>query len=193
MQLANFKRFPSEGSTQSLLELIPEIRTWTKVEDIASVQIELSHGSWLEVGDAPKWDPRNGETADHSMPYVIAAALSDGEVSLSSFTPNRYLEDRGVRLLMDKIIMKENPDFGYHRGRITVRNKAGGELVKDGFHEKAMSYEEISAKFDRNCAFRSVSNEVRDHTRATWSNLRAVKDIAEPMRALAHFGQPLPL
>ena len=54
--------------------------------------------------------------------------------------------------------------------------------------------EELTAKFNRVCAFRSVTNEQRDRTHVTWGNLRAVKDIAEPMRALARFGRPpLPL
>ena len=80
VQRMGFKRFPAEGSTQSVLEVIPRIRAWTKAEEIASIFVQLPYDGWQETADPPKWDPRNRETADHSMPYVIAVALIDGDV-----------------------------------------------------------------------------------------------------------------
>jgi 2-methylcitrate dehydratase len=180
-----FKRFPSEGYTQSLLEHIPEIRAWTRVEDIASIQVELCHAGFIEIGDPPKWNPRNRETADHSMAYDMAVALTDGEVWLTSFTPQR-IADPAIRQLMQKVTVRENPDFpNRDRSRITVRRKTGEELVKDAFHEQPLAREEINAKFDRILAG-VVTNEVRDRLRATWANIRPVRDIAEPIRALAN-------
>jgi 2-methylcitrate dehydratase len=190
-----FKRFPSEGSTQSILELTPQIRAWTKAEDIASIYVQLPHDGWLETADPPKWDPRNRETADHSMPYVIAVALIDGDVYLDSFTPKR-IQDPVVRRLMEKITIGPDPSFTYQGvARLTVRNKTGGELVKQTLVHlnTPMTRQEIVAKFNRVCAFMSVADEQRDRSRAEWSNLSAVRDIAVPIRALAHFGRPLPL
>ena len=76
-----------------------------------------------------------------------------------------------------------------------MRTKTGGELVKETLVRlnTPMTRQEIIAKFNRVCAFMSVSDEQRDRARGEWSNLRAVRDIAEPIRALAHFGRPLPL
>jgi 2-methylcitrate dehydratase len=190
-----FKRFPSEGSTQSILELTPQIRAWTKVEDIASIYVQLPRDGWLETADPPKWDPRNRETADHSMPYVIAVALIDGDVYMDSFTPKR-IQDPVVRRLMEKITIGPDPSFTYQgAARLTVRTKTGGELVKQTLVHlnTPMTRQEIVAKFNRVCAFMSVADEQRDRARAEWSSLSAVRDIAEPIRALAHFGRPLPL
>jgi len=50
--------------------VIPQIRAWTKADEYRSIQIEMS--SFADIGDAGKWDPRNPETADHSMAYLIA-------------------------------------------------------------------------------------------------------------------------
>jgi hypothetical protein len=58
---------------------------------------------------------------------------------------------------------------------------------------KPMTHKEIIDKFNRVCAFRSISNQQRDHARDLWLNLRKVRDFAEPMSALASFGHPLPL
>jgi hypothetical protein len=56
-----FKRRPAEASSQGTLMLMPEIRAWTKPEDIASIQYDMTDLG--EISDAPKWDPRNRETA----------------------------------------------------------------------------------------------------------------------------------
>jgi len=195
VQRMSFKRFPSEGSTQSILELTPQIRAWTTADDIASIYVQLPHDGWLETADPPKWDPRNRETADHSMPYVIAVALIDGGVYLDSFTPKR-IQDPLVRRLMEKITVGPDPSLTYQgAARLTVRTRTGGELVKETLVRlnTPMTRREIVAKFDRVCAFMSVSDEQRDRARAEWQNLSTFRDIAEPIRALAHFGSPLPL
>ena len=184
--LANSKRFPTEGYTQPLMPIIPEVRAWTNVDDIASIQIEMSHLGALEIAEPVKWDPRNRENADHSMPFTVAVALIDGEAWHTSFSPGRFLHDPAVRELMQKITVVENPKFGLRQSRMTVRKKSGGELVKEAIEAKPMSREEIHAKFDRVCAG-VVSNEVRDRARAAWSNLRAARDIAGPISALAEF------
>jgi 2-methylcitrate dehydratase len=195
VQRMGFKRFPSEGSTQSILELAPQIRAWTKADDIASIYVQLPRDGWLETADPSKWDPRNRETADHSMPYVIAVALIDGDVYLDSFTPKR-IQDPLVRQLMEKITVGTDSSLTYQgAARLTVRTKTGSELVKQTLVHlnTPMTRQEIIAKFNRVCAFMSVADEQRDRSRAEWSNLLAVRDIAEPIRALAHFGRPSPL
>jgi 2-methylcitrate dehydratase len=182
---AGFKRYPSEGYTQSLLEKIPDIRAWTTVEEIASVKVELCRSGFLEIGDAPKWNPLNRETADHSMAFDVASALIDGEVWLTSFTSQR-ITDPHLRELMHKITVVENPEFpSRDRSRITVRKRTGEEMVKEAGHETPMARAEIDAKFDRVLAG-VVSPGVRDRMRTTWSNLKSVRDLAEPMSALAH-------
>jgi hypothetical protein len=56
-----------------------------------------------------------------------------------------------------------------------------------------MTRDEIFAKFNRVCGYMHVADAQRDHALAQWSNLRAVKDITEPIRGLANFGRPVPL
>jgi 2-methylcitrate dehydratase len=203
VQMVGSKRIPADAVAQAILELIPQIRAWTKVEDIVSIQYEMPFFQWQAVADPPKWDPQNRETADHSMPYMIARCLLDGELYLDSFTPEKF-RDPAVRLLMEKITVRPNPGWtGSAPARITVRTKSGAERSWDsmggrrhfgrGEFNTPMSGEEITAKFNRVCGFMHVADEQRDRARALWSNLQAVQDIAEPIRALAKFGQPLPL
>jgi 2-methylcitrate dehydratase len=195
------KRYPAEAYTLAAHEaILPEVRAWTNAEDISSIHVELNFVGWHEIADPPKWDPRNRETADHSLPYEIARALLDGEIWLDSFTPAKLAEP-AVRALMNKITVAVNPEYSYHgQMRMTVRTVSGVELVREiGKGNTGISLgspitrEEIVAKFNRVFAYMHVADEQRERAFAQWSNLREIDDIVEPMRNLAKFGRPLPL
>jgi len=195
------KRYPAEAYTLAAHQtIIPEIRAWTNFEDIESIHVELNFVGWLETADPPKWDPRNRETADHSLPYEIARALIDGGIWIDSFAPEKLMEP-AVRSLMGKITASVNPEYSYHgQMRITVRKRSGAELVREiGRNNSGISlgspvtHDEIVAKFNRVFDFMNVSDRQRERALAQWSNLRAVEDIAVPMSNLANFGRPMPL
>jgi 2-methylcitrate dehydratase len=196
IESAGYKLFPSEGSTQSVLdELIPAVRAWTTPGEIASIYVELPYDGWLETMDPPKWDPRNRETADHSMPYVIARALLDGDIYLDSFSEEKFM-DPAARQLMNKITGAPDDNYTYQgEARITVVTKTGRKLVKETLlhMDRPMNHREIIDKFNRVCAFRSIPDEQRDRAREAWLNLRKASDCAVPMSVLAGFGHPLPL
>lgn len=196
---AAIKRRPAEGYTQAMhADVIPEIRAWTKAEDIESIHVEMPFSGWLEIADPPKWDPRNHETADHSMAYEASRALIDGDVYLDSFTEEKFM-DPVARALMQKITVSVNTDFSYGEVKMTVRTSSGGVLTQQtksrpGFNfGPPMTHDDIVAKYNRVCDFMGVKNAQRDRALAQWSNLSAVKDIAEPIRTLATFGSPRPL
>jgi 2-methylcitrate dehydratase len=47
------------------------------------------------IGSEPeKWRPQHRETADHSLPYITAAALVDGEITSKQFSPERFTEPK---------------------------------------------------------------------------------------------------
>jgi 2-methylcitrate dehydratase len=205
-----FKRFPTEASMQAPLEIIPDMRAWAKATEIESIRIQLGMNPWEEVGDAPKWDPRNRETADHSFVYVIARALIDGSIYLDSFTEAKYT-DPAARALMDRMTI--SPVQGWEGNgptRFIVRKKSGEEKTFDtlggrrqmeldqpGGPQTAfntmMTDEEITSKFNRACAYMHVADAQRNRAREQWGNLRAVRDVGEAMRTLAKFGNPKPL
>ena len=196
---AAIKRRPAEGYTQAMhADVIPEVRAWTKAESIESIHVEMPFSGWLEIADPPKWDPRNRETADHSMAYEAARALIDGDVYLDSFTHEK-ITDPAARDLMKRITVSVNPQFSYGEVRMSVRTHSGDMLTKEtksrpGFNfGPPMTHDDIIAKYNRVCDFMHVDSAQRDRALAQWSNLAAVHDIAEPMETLATFGKPLPL
>jgi 2-methylcitrate dehydratase len=196
---AAIKRRPAEGYTQAMhADVIPEIRAWTSAENIESIHVEMPFSGWLEIADPPKWDPRNHETADHSMAYEASRALLDGDVYLDSFTHDKFM-DPTARSLMNKVTVSVDPAFGYGQVRMTVRKKSGDTLTKEtnarqGFNfGPPMTHDDIIAKYNRVCDFMHVESRQRDRALAQWSDLKSVNDIAEPMKTLATFGNARPL
>jgi 2-methylcitrate dehydratase len=199
------KRFPSDQMTQQTLGLIPQMRAWTKPDEIEWIQYDMTFGDWEEVGDNAKWDPHNRDTADHSIPYTLARNLIDGETYLDAFAIEKLpFRDPAVRALMDKITLSPVRQWrGNGTARITIHKKSGEERfwdTHDGNRNpgdesqfKQMPDDDITNKFKRACAFRHIADAQRDQALAQWWDLRAIKDMAVPMRTFANFGRPLPL
>lgn len=199
------KRFPSDQMTQQTLALVPKLRAWTKPDEIEWIQYDMTFGDWEECGDAPKWDPHNRDTADHSIPYTIARNLIDGESYLDAFSLDKLpYRDPVVRDLINRITLSPVREWrGNGTARITIHKKSGEEKywdTHDGSRNAAdmsqfpqMSDEDITNKFKRVCSFRHMADAQRDRALAQWWDLSSVKDIAEPVRNLASFGRPLPL
>jgi 2-methylcitrate dehydratase len=203
VEMMGFKRTPTDGTSQGVLELIPLIRSWTKTEEIVAIEYEMPFAGWMALADPPKWDPHNRETADHSLPFLVARALIDGDIFLDSFTPEK-IHEPAARELMDKIVVRPNLSWsGQAPARISVKKSDGLEKSWDsiggvrnpppGEIGTPMTDEEIRAKFNRVCKYQSISEKQRNAAREVWSNLKAVNDVGVPMRGLAQFGNPRPL
>jgi len=75
------------------------------------VRIE-SHGAAVDIiGSEPeKWHPTTRETADHSLPYLVAASLLDGEITDRQFTPQR-LADPNLLDLVQRVEVHRNAEL----------------------------------------------------------------------------------
>lgn len=80
------------------------------LSEIESIRIETYDFAKNGIGRPESWDPKTPAAADHSFPYLIAAALTDGNVTLASFEPD-MLSRPGVRDLMNRITIEEKPEF----------------------------------------------------------------------------------
>src|SRR5207247_6863506 len=67
---------------------------------VESVLVE-SHDAAVEIigTEREKWHPTSRETADHSMPYIVAVALADGEVTEKQFEPARIADPALLELV----------------------------------------------------------------------------------------------
>jgi 2-methylcitrate dehydratase len=154
---ADYKFFLSEFHAQGpaflALELLPQIA----LDDIEKIEVFTYHFAWFEIGSgAEKWQPTTRETADHSMPYVVAAVLIDGAYTDAIFSPERFT-DRRTLDLAKKITIAEDAEFNKRypaslpcRMTITLRNgeRKTAELTNPiGHHDRPMSDAQVIEKF----------------------------------------------
>ena len=111
IERTNFKFFAAEYHAQAPLASALALREKVSVEEIEAIAVQIYAMAYSEIGSEPaKWDPRTRETADHSLPYMLAVALRDGRITPASFEPQRYL-DPSLRPLMNRIRVAENAEF----------------------------------------------------------------------------------
>src|SRR5881296_1144563 len=108
----SIKYWPAEYHSQSAIEAALFLRK--EIIDLArvkSVTIE-SHDAAVEIiGSEPeKWKPNTRETADHSLPYITAIALIDGDVTNKQFEPERFADPQVWRFL-ETVKVKRNAEL----------------------------------------------------------------------------------
>ena len=151
------KPYPAVIHSQSPASVAMVLREQVRIEEIAAMTI---HTYWVanRYTDraAPLWQPGTRETADHSIPYVVAAALLDGSVTDASFDA-AHLRDSRMRTLMAATTVQE--DAHYSRAyperwacRIEVETKDGRKHTAavehfKGHPDNPMSDGELEDKF----------------------------------------------
>ncbi len=106
-----FKLYPCQTHTQGPISLALELRPQIQIPDIASIHIR-TYGKAVSSAatELEKWEPKNRETADHSIPYLVATAFHHGKITPKSFS-EEALTDSGTISLIKKIHVDE--DFAF--------------------------------------------------------------------------------
>ena len=108
----SIKFWPAEYHSQSAIEAALFLRK--EIADPAQVRsmtIESHDASVDIIGSEPeKWKPATRETADHSLPYITAIALLDGEVTSKQFEPDRFT-DAKIWKFLENVKVKRNREL----------------------------------------------------------------------------------
>ena len=152
------KFFPSQGGTQGPTGLAVELHSQiSNIAEIEAIRVYVPGGLLMRaVSEPEKWDPKNRETADHSIPYLVSVALQDGAVTPDSFSPQR-IQDPVRRSLIARMTVEEDPEFSSRYpnetcSRIELTTTAGEQLAAQTSYPKGnprnpMTDDEIEAKF----------------------------------------------
>jgi 2-methylcitrate dehydratase len=108
----SIKYWPAEYHSQSAIEAALWLRKEIADPDrIKSVTIESHDASVDIIGSEPeKWKPNTRETADHSLPYITAIALIDGDVTNKQFERERFADPQVWRFL-ETVNVKRNAEL----------------------------------------------------------------------------------
>ena len=98
------KAFPTEALTHTHLSATLNAVTKNNItyDQIESVTLTTLAQAYDILFDPHKYRPESRETADHSLPYCIAAALVDHKITTSSFSDEK-LKDPRIWEVIDKI------------------------------------------------------------------------------------------
>jgi len=157
------KRFNAEIHSQSALEGILEIKAEDSLngDDIASIEIEIFDVAYHIIGGGEEGDKtvvRTKEEADHSLPYMIAVAVLDGQVMPEQYRPARIVSE-DVQSFLRKVKIKPSLEYSQRfpdemACRITVNLRDGRKIIREkcdyeGFLTRPMSWETAVRKFEQ--------------------------------------------
>jgi 2-methylcitrate dehydratase len=156
------KRYNAEIHSQSALQALLELRETHHLDPAAVVRIELEtfQVAYDIIGGGEEGEKTQIETkeqADHSLPYLLAVALIDGQVLPAQFTPARILS-ADVQGLLRRVEIRPAADLSArfpaeHACRVRVHLSGGATLVAEradyeGFLTRPMSWRRVREKFD---------------------------------------------
>lgn len=188
------KHFPAEYHSQSAIEAALELREQigadgidTKIESITIESFDAAVD--IIAGFVEHWAPESRETADHSMPYCVSAALIDGDITLDTFTQERIHEPK-LRALIQKVKVNRNAEMtaGYPDGipnLLIIKTTDGRTFEKKisyplGHNKNPMNDADIEAKFKTMASRVMPSADVQKILDALWK-IDTCTDISQIM------------
>src|SRR5580693_1581458 len=183
---STIKKYNSMIHTQSAVQCMVELVHQTKIDPdkVVSIEVEVFQLAYDFAGGGLYGVDkviRTKEQADHSLPYLVAVALIDGDVMPAQFKPDRIVKP-DVQALLKKVSVKPNHEFTeqYPKkmpARITVRLQDGQVVeheVQDypGLASHPFTWEEAVQKFDTLVTDRideGLSGEIKNAVRSVES------------------------
>jgi 2-methylcitrate dehydratase len=157
------KRYNAEAHSQSAIDVILRMRRRERFDakDIDQVDVEIFQVAYDIIGggaEGAKTQIRTKEQADHSLPYILAAALLDGEVGPAQYTSER-IQRTDIQQLLNRVHTRPSDELSARFPRempcrITIRLRDGRSIVGEGadfpgFHSRPLDWPTALEKFTR--------------------------------------------
>ncbi|MCH7703463.1 MAG: MmgE/PrpD family protein [Planctomycetes bacterium] len=188
------KAFPIEALSHSPLTATLQIVHQHDIQpdDVVEIKVETIARAADILSDPAKYRPTSKETADHSLPYCLAVAVADRQVTPQQFLQER-ITDPKLFPLMDAVKAVGNDDFEalfpeFQPSRVTITTKSGESHsarvdVPKGDYRDPMSMEEIRVKFEALAEGAFTQSEC-DRIGETIDRLDDLADVGELMSLL---------
>lgn len=174
------KYYPAEYHAQSAIEAAIEISKEVEgnIADIESVVVNTFKAAYEIIGSgSERWHPATRETADHSLPFLVASALMDGSISLVSFSDER-LSDMKLAKIINKVKIIHDPALdplypAAMPNRVEARLKNGETITREFIYPKGhpknpLTDAEVEAKFRGLGAWRYTDSEMDKILSSLW-------------------------
>src|SRR5262245_52906368 len=155
------KKYNAEVHSQSAIECVLELQRKTQfvTEAVQRIDVETFGVAHKIIGggeEGSKTEVVNKEQADHSLPYILAVAMLDGNVTPAQYAPER-IQRADVQSLLRKVTVHPVPEFSAAFPaevpcRISVHLADGRILHNEkhdypGYFTSPMPWEGVEEKF----------------------------------------------
>lgn len=157
------KKYNAEIHSQSVLDAVLELKRQAGFEasDVKHIDIDVFDVAYNIIGggeEGSKILVRTKEEADHSLPYMVATAILDGQVMPEQYQPEKIGRE-AVQTLLRNVTVKPEKAFSERFPdempcRVTVQLQNGQVLTREGrdyegFHTRPFSWETAYTKFEQ--------------------------------------------
>lgn len=154
----SMKAFPTEALTHTHISCALKVVRENNIsyDQIEQVTVTTIARACDILFDPHKYRPESRETADHSLPYCIAAALVDHKITTDSFSEEK-LKSPAIREVIDKIKGEASLEFEgmfpeKQPSKVVIRTKDGREFSEyleypKGDPREPMTIEDLDNKF----------------------------------------------
>jgi 2-methylcitrate dehydratase len=185
---STIKKYNSMIHTQSAVHCMVELARQNKLDPdkVVSIEAEVFQLAFDFAGGGLYGVDkiiRTKEQADHSLPYLLAVALLDGDVMPPQFKPDRIIKP-DVQGLLKKVSVRPNHEYTEQYpqrmpAKILVRLKDGSVIeheVQDysGLASHPFTWEDAVQKFDTLVAAR-VDEKVCDEIKGAVRSLESIQ------------------
>ncbi len=155
----SMKAFPTEALTHTHISCVLNAMTNNNLDytDIEEVKVTAFAQAYDILFDPSKYRPESRETADHSLPYCLAAAIVDKKITTESFSDEK-LNDPRIFEVIDKI--KGEPSLEFEKmfpakqpSKVVVTTKDGKQYSEymeypKGDPREPMTITDLENKFN---------------------------------------------
>ncbi len=185
------KAFPTEALTHTPISAVLDLVKTNDLhpDDVEKVQIRSLARAADILSDPSKYDPHTKETADHSLPYVIAAALVNRKVTPAQFTIEAIMNPK-VREQLRKVEVVADPEIekvfpALQRVIVNIKTKDGRCFDKQldfpkGDPRNPLTDQEIEEKFSA-LAERVLTSAAQKRVKEAVWNLERIGSVTELM------------
>jgi 2-methylcitrate dehydratase len=157
------KKYNAEVHSQTTIEATLQLRRRHHIAaaDIQHIDVTVFDVAYHIIGGGEEGDKKivsTKEQADHSLPYLVAVALLDGEVMPEQYTLSR-INRSDVQTLIQKISVQAGEEYsrrfpGEMPARVSISLRDGRSVEREvlaypGSGAKPMSWDAAYAKFER--------------------------------------------
>ena len=191
----SMKAFPTEALTHSPFTALLKIRKEhdIKNENIEEIIIKTVARAADILSDPSKYNPTTRETADHSLPYCIAALILDEKLTTAQFTEGR-INAPDMKDMIHRVKVLAEPRYE----KMFPEKKPAGAIIKTkdgktfeaevdfpkGDYRNPLNNDELLAKFD-SMVMEQISKEKRNKIVDMIWNLEEVDNVKDLMQVFS--------